>query len=79
MVTLLQVAEVLAAILVPVGFYVVVTQVRDVRWNRLSPAIVVMAVPLLFILTVEDIIPNIATAIFGGLFFGHIITFLDVD
>lgn len=79
MVTLLQVAEILAALLVPIGFFVVVTQIRDVVWVRLAPAIVVMVVPILFILTVEDVIPNIATAMFGGLLFGHIVTFLDVD
>lgn len=79
MVTLLQVAEILAALLVPIGFYVVVTQIRDVVWGRLAPAIVVMVVPVLFILTVEDVIPDIATAMFGGLLFGHITTYLDVD
>lgn len=79
MVTPLQVAELLAAVLVPVGFYVIATQIRDVKWGRLTPAIVVMAVPLLFILTVEDVIPNIATAVFGGLLFGHIVTYLDTD
>lgn len=79
MVTLIQLAEVLAALLVPIGFYVVATQIRDVKWGRLAPAIVVMAVPILFILTVEDVVPDIATAVFGGLLFGHIVTYLDTD
>lgn len=79
MVSALQIAELLAAAMIPIGFFVVTTQIRDVMWGRLAPAIVVMAVPALFILTVEDVVPNIATAVFGGLMFGHIVTYLDTD
>lgn len=77
MVTPLQIAELVAAALMPIGLYFIMTQVRDVRWVDLSQGIVVVAVPALFILAVEDIVPNVAAAVFTGLLFGHMTTYLD--
>lgn len=79
MVTPLQTAVLGAAALMPISIWIVASQVRDVRWVNLSQGIVVLAVPALFILAVEDIVPNVAAAVFTGLLFGHMTTYLDDD
>lgn len=79
MVTPLQLVEILAALSIPLGLYWVGNQIRSVRWGYLVQSIVVLTLPALFLLAVEDIIPNVAAAVFAGLLLGHITTYLDTD
>jgi|GEM_PF-3529427 len=79
MVTPLQIVELLAALSIPLGIYWIASQIRSVRWMYLVQAIVVVTFPGLFLLAVEDVIPNVAAAVFAGLLFGHITTQLDTD
>lgn len=77
--SLLQYAQLLAAGGIPVSLWIVMHQIRDVKWTRLTPGIVVSVLLATFILTVEGTIPPLGAGFLTTLLLGHTMTFLDDD
>jgi hypothetical protein len=79
MVTAFQIAQLATAGAIPASLYVVMTQIRDVKWMRLAPAIVVNVFLAVWLLVSEGAIPPLGAAFIVMLLLGHLTTFLDTD
>lgn len=79
MVTPFQFAQLVVAAAIPLSLWVVTHQIRDVKWTRLTAAIVVNVFLAVFILTARGVIQPVGAAFITMLLFGHTTTYLDND
>ncbi|MFB6124329.1 MAG: hypothetical protein ABEJ59_00015 [Halanaeroarchaeum sp.] len=79
MLTPFQIAQLVVAAAIPVSLWVVTHQIRDVKWTRLTPAIVVNVFLAVFILTGRGAIQPVGAAFITTLLLGHTTTYLDND
>ena len=74
-----QIAQLATAGGIPLSLFVVMTQIRDVKWTRLAPAVVVNGFLAVGLLVSEGVIPPLGAAFITMLLLGHLTTFLDTD
>ncbi|WP_440989021.1 hypothetical protein [Haloarchaeobius baliensis] len=74
-----EIAQLATAAGIPVSLHVVMNQVRDVKWRRLAPAIVINAFLAVWLLASEGVISLLGGAFIVMLLLGHLTTFLDTD
>ncbi|MFB6070414.1 MAG: hypothetical protein ABEJ76_05265 [Halanaeroarchaeum sp.] len=79
MLTPLQIVQIVVAALVPASLWIVMSQIRDVKWTRLAPGIVVSVVLGVFLLTSEGILGPLGAAFVTMFLLGHTTTHLDND
>jgi len=79
MLTVLKIAQLVAAAGIPVSLVIVMHQVRDVKWTRLAAGVVVNVFLAIWLLASENVVPQLATAFIMMLLLGHLTTFLDTD
>lgn len=77
--TFFQIAQLASAGAIPVSLWVVMGQIRDVKWTRLAPGIVLSVVFGAFVLTAQGVVPPLGTAFITTLLIGHTTTYLDDD
>jgi len=77
--TPLQVVQLIVAAGIPLSLWIVMTQIRDVKWRRLAPGVVVSGFLGVFLLTAQGVVPALGAAFITMVLLGHTTSFLDND
>lgn len=77
--TVPEAVQLLAALTMPLGTFLVLNKPTEIRWKDVLRAVGGIILPGLLIIAMQGAIPVSATTLILGIMLGHIVTMMDVD